>query len=161
MSAHWQAGLRPRRSQKQCKLIGKQSRVSGCRATGILAVVSRPIQVVGQSPGIPGLMPGSVMGEAGPGTKATPLVGRADPRVSACRALGDLGHVCLQWVMELCSERPGGQDCALGWPCVQKILWQQDCWWVRLCLHVTSCLVSGVSNIGTERWLGGVGSWCS
>lgn len=116
MSAHWQAGLRPRRSQNQCQLVGKQSQVSGCRATGILEVVSRLINVVGQSPGISGLMPSSVMGEAGPGTKATPLVGRADPRVSACRALGDLGHVCLQWVMEPCSGRPGEQDCALGWP---------------------------------------------
>lgn len=31
-------------------------------------------------------------------------------------------------------------------------------WWLRLCLHMTSCLVSGVSSTGTERWLGGVGS---
>lgn len=123
-----------------------------------MEVVSWPIDVVGQSPGIPGLMAGSVTGEAGPGTKASPLVGRADPRGSACRALGDLGRVCLQWVIEPCSGHPGGQDCALGWPWVQKVLWQQDRWWLRLCLHMTSCLVSGVSSTGTEHWLGGVGS---
>lgn len=39
-----------------------------------MEVVSWPIDVVGQSPGIPGLMAGSVAGEAGPGTKASPLV---------------------------------------------------------------------------------------
>lgn len=93
---------------------------------GILEVVSQPINVVGQSPGIPGLTAGSVTGEAGPGTKASPLVGRADPRVFDCRALRDMGLMSLQWVMEPSSGCPGGQDYAMGWPWVQKILQQQD-----------------------------------
>lgn len=113
---------------------------------GILEVVSRPINVVGQSLGIPGLTAGSETGEAGPGTKASPLVCRADPRVSDCRALRDLGLVSLQRVMDSSSGCPGGQDFAMGWPGVQKILWQQDCWWVRLCLYMAICLMSGVTS---------------
>lgn len=88
-------------------------------------------------------MAGSVTGEAGPGTKASPLVGELIPGALPCRALGDLGRVWLQWVIELFWT---SQDRTVPWGGRGFSAGSYRTARLRLCLHMTSCLVSGVSS---------------